>query len=254
MSVSRPCRLSQVASSLLILTPGSCPAPRSTSCTTIVRSGVLFLGAFGGGGWGTSASNPRGVRGVITIKMISSTSRTSMSGVTLMFAFWPPLGPTAIPIVVLLLLPARCIWRRRGLRSSFPLLGEQAKVVHARGAHRVYDLDHIAEVGALVSLHVNAFVRLIGETIFYLTGQIVDRNPVSAEEYVAISHDRDEQRVFLVGIGHLLWVVHFGHVHADAMLQHGRDHHEDDQQHQHHVHHGSDVDVGVDLGSFVSCR
>jgi hypothetical protein len=27
-----------------------------------------------------------------------------MSGVTLMLAFWPPLGPTAIPMIVLLLL------------------------------------------------------------------------------------------------------------------------------------------------------
>ena len=45
------------------------------------------------------------VTGEITMKMINSTSSTSMSGVTLMFAFWPPLGPTAIPMVVLLYWP-----------------------------------------------------------------------------------------------------------------------------------------------------
>ena len=42
---------------------------------------------------------------LITMNMISITSNTSMSGVTLMFALWPPLGPTAIPMVVLLYWP-----------------------------------------------------------------------------------------------------------------------------------------------------
>ena len=57
----------------------------------MVRSGCVFFGAFGGGGCGTSASSPFGVTGEITMKMISSTSSTSMSGVTLIFALWPPL-------------------------------------------------------------------------------------------------------------------------------------------------------------------
>ncbi len=39
------------------------------------------------------------------MKMISNTSSTSMSGVTLMFALWPPLGPTDIPMIVLLYCP-----------------------------------------------------------------------------------------------------------------------------------------------------
>src|SRR5260370_14996823 len=71
----------------------------------MVRSGVLFLGALGGGGCGTSASSPLNVGGLITMKMINNTSNTSMSGVTLIFALWPPLGPTAIPMVDLLYCP-----------------------------------------------------------------------------------------------------------------------------------------------------
>src|ERR1700683_2842741 len=69
----------------------------------MVRSGVGggCCSSFGGG-WGTNASRPFGVRGVITMKMISSTSNTSISGVTFMLAFWPPLGPTAIAIMNLL--------------------------------------------------------------------------------------------------------------------------------------------------------
>src|SRR5437879_11118802 len=64
MSDNRPCRFSQVVSSWLIFRAGNCPGPRSSSCTTMVRSGVVFLGACGGGGWGTSAYRPFGVSGV----------------------------------------------------------------------------------------------------------------------------------------------------------------------------------------------
>src|SRR5260370_7994333 len=105
----------------------------------MVRSGVLFLGALGGGGWGTSASSPFGVTGEITMKMISSTSRTSMSGVTFIFAFWPPLGPTAIPMVVLLLLAGRsrsC----RGIWSGFLLIGDHAHVINPPPPHPPHNL------------------------------------------------------------------------------------------------------------------
>jgi hypothetical protein len=37
--------------------------------------------------------------------MINSTNSTSISGVTLMFALWPPPDPSDIPMVVLLYLP-----------------------------------------------------------------------------------------------------------------------------------------------------
>src|ERR1700691_3814698 len=128
------------------------------------RSGVLFLGALGGGGCGTSASRPFGVKGVITMKMMSSTSSTSMSGVTLMFALWPPPVPTAILMVGSPLLPTR----RRGRRSvlsAFPLVGEQTQIIHPGSAHGVHHLHHIAEVGAGIRLEVDLFVRAIGQAI-----------------------------------------------------------------------------------------
>src|SRR5438874_6336479 len=43
-------------------------------------------GVPGGGGWGTAASRPFGVNGVIVMKITSSTSRMSINGVTLMSA------------------------------------------------------------------------------------------------------------------------------------------------------------------------
>src|SRR5579864_8401498 len=47
MSVNLPCKPSQVASSWLILRPGVCPGPLSMTWTTMVRSLLWFLGAFG---------------------------------------------------------------------------------------------------------------------------------------------------------------------------------------------------------------
>src|SRR6516162_8369137 len=64
------------------------------------------------------------------------------------------------------------------------------------------------------------------------------------------AYDCNEQRIFLVGVRHRRRAVNLRHVNTHALLQHRRDHHEDDKQHQHHVHHGSDVDVGVDLLAF----
>src|ERR1700687_876683 len=108
----------------------------------MVRSGVLFLGAFGGGGGGISASRPFGVNGVITMKMMSNTNSTSMSGVTLMFALCPPPLPNAILMVESPLLPARRTGR--SVWSAFPLVGEQAQIVHAGGAYSIHHLHHIA--------------------------------------------------------------------------------------------------------------
>ena len=55
-------------------------------------------------GCGTSASSPLGVTGAMTMKMINSTSSTSMSGVTLMSHLVElPEPPTAIDIMTILL-------------------------------------------------------------------------------------------------------------------------------------------------------
>src|SRR5207245_4635838 len=109
----------------------------------------------------------------------------------------------------------------------------------------------ITEMCASVSLDVYALITcgVACQAIFYFSGEVIDRDFVGPEEDVAIAHYRHQQRVFLVRIRHLFRIVDLGHVDADTVLQHGRDYHEDDQQHQHHVHHRGDVDVGVDLGS-----
>src|SRR3954452_15279071 len=69
---------------------------------TTVRWSDWFGFWLGGGGCGTSASSPLGVKGVITMKMMISTSKTSIIGVMLISDFGPPDPPTAIPIKMLL--------------------------------------------------------------------------------------------------------------------------------------------------------
>ena len=65
---------------------------------TTVRWSDIFGFEFGGGGCGTRASSPLGVSGVITMKIMISTSSTSIMGVMLMSDLTLPDPPTAIDI------------------------------------------------------------------------------------------------------------------------------------------------------------
>src|SRR5208337_3748624 len=218
------------------------PAPFST-CTTMVRSlgGGCFCWSFGG--WGTSASRPFGVSGVITMKTMSSTSKTSIIGVTLMSALGPPPGPPiAIPISNSQLLGASARGgagcRRllcRGARLY--LLGQQAYIINSGRADIVHYIHHAAVLGTSVGLDEDPLVNLVGQTVLHLRCQLVGLDSVGTEEDLSVAHDGHEQRVFLVGIRHRYRTIDFRHVNAHAMLQHRRDHHENDEQHQHHVHH-----------------
>jgi hypothetical protein len=72
------------------------------TCTTIV-SGWDGSGTDGGeGGWGTIVGNPVGAFGVITMKMMISTSSTSINGTILGSETGPFLAPRAISMATLL--------------------------------------------------------------------------------------------------------------------------------------------------------
>src|SRR5207248_6403728 len=114
---------------------------------------------------------------------------------------------------------------------------------------RIHYLHDITEVSAGVGFQVNLFVHAIGQPIAHLAGQRVHaaRQFVGAKIDGSVAHHRNQQSIFLVRVLHRRRIIYLGHVHADALLQHRRDDHEDDQQHQHNVDHGGDVDVGVDV-------
>src|ERR1700693_4225487 len=133
------------------------------------------------------------------MKIISSTSRTSISGVTFMFAFWPPLEPIAIAIIDLLycycvLLPARrCRYRGSGRRRrkgpGLLLIGQKAELVHTGRAHIVHHFDHPAELRPGVGLEKDPFLGLVRQLILDLLSQIVRVDGVGPEEDVVIASD-----------------------------------------------------------------
>src|SRR5579863_7224780 len=142
------------------------------------------------------ASRPCGVSGVITMKMISKTSSTSMSGVTLIFALWPPLGPTAIPISFSLLSAGGRSWRRSGTArrpSLLFLIGQQAQIVHARGTHVIHDFFHRTVARTGIRFHKYRLAGRTGNAVLNLVGQIIWRDLVIAQIDFPIAHHSHDQ-------------------------------------------------------------
>src|SRR5688572_29092443 len=105
-------------------------------------------GALSFGGWGTSASRPFGVSGVITMKMISNTSMTSISGVILMLELGPSCPP---PPVIAIAIPSLLRAFRRAGRgggrsggSALLLFGQEPQLIDAGGADVVHHVDDVA--------------------------------------------------------------------------------------------------------------
>src|SRR5271156_5364826 len=144
------------------------------------------------------------------MKMISSTSSTSIRGVTLIFALWPPPALTPIPIRSPLL-PARRWWR---LGALLLLVGQQTQLVDSGGPDVVHHRHHRSELGPGISADEHALVKAVGQAVFHLLRKLIGWGLVVAEEDFSVSHDRHNQRIFLVGIRHLLRIVYLGQVHA----------------------------------------
>src|ERR1700687_5467330 len=136
------------------------------------------------------------------MKIISSTSRTSINGVTFMFAFWPPLEPIAIAIIDLLycyyvLLSARGFsyrgsgTRRRRKRPGLLLIGQKAELVHTGRAHIIHDFNHPAKLRPGIGLEKDSLVGAVRQLILDLLRQFVRIDGIGAEEDVVIASDSD---------------------------------------------------------------
>src|SRR5437868_6398963 len=149
------------------------------------------------GGCGTRASRPLGVSGVMTMKMISSTSNTSISGVTFMSEVGPPPGPPIVIAITRVLSDSldhesetratqallsgrrRCCrsrCRRRRGSARFALLGKQTQLVHSGRADIVHHFDHIAVPGSLVGANEDTLVDAVRQLVLDLVGELVGRN------------------------------------------------------------------------------
>src|SRR5215467_10213179 len=184
-------RPSQLESSLLILTLLSL-----VTCTTTVLFSRSWFCCWFGFGCGTSVSKPLGVSGVMTMKIIKSTSKISMSGTTFISAIAPPLfSPTCIPIASLLsahpcegrslgaapggsqrgngtycenqrqrMEPSKrsetsvTTGGRRRRSSPFRALGQKPQLVHTGGTYLIDDGNHVAILGACIAFEIDRFV------------------------------------------------------------------------------------------------
>src|ERR1700674_5078558 len=187
-----------------------------------------------GGGGGTGSVCSSGTRtaisfsisGVSTMKMMSSTSTMSTSGVMLMSERGPFPTPTAPAMVrpsLLLLFGRQGHALQLGLRgavedgANLPVLGLDVRLHHDRLELR----GSVAEVG----------LQLVER----------DRGLVLLPEDLALLGHRDEHRVATLAARG--GVHRLGQLDMLAALEHRSHHHADDEQHQHHVHERRDVDV-----------
>src|SRR5690349_21112151 len=190
------------------------PSPLSSSTIWLDCCGFDFVCCSGG----TWTSNALRESGCVIMKMISSTSSTSISGVTLMSELRPsppPVGPIAMGSAPLFLFDERLF-----------LLGDGADHPYTRLPG---DLD-----GLLDAPKRDVLVRLQEQDLV--------RGTTFVERLVLLEPEPDLVRPF----GPVLGVVGARYVRLEALRDQRRDDHEDDQQHQHHVDQRRDVDVGLD--------
>src|SRR4029077_19424613 len=144
----------------------------------------------------------------MTMKIISSTNKMSISGTTFISAIAPPLlSPTCIPIELLLsarpervsggpcaaplwerrgVQPAKnhskrmvtsidpgrliCLRRRRRRRTSLVPFGQQADWCAPRRPDFIHDRDHIAILGARIAFYIHRLVQTVGNAVLDLRG------------------------------------------------------------------------------------
>src|ERR1017187_10293764 len=135
--------------------------------TTVRRSEMLGC-SFGFAGCGTSALSPLGVTGAMTMKMINSTSSTSMNGVTFMSHF-RVLVPTAIDI------------KLSSLKTPSPselvlllldLIRHQPELIDPGCSQIVHHFDHLGILGPRIGLHIAGLVLAAGDQVLHLGRQI----------------------------------------------------------------------------------
>src|SRR5689334_23379798 len=213
------------------------PSPLSSSTIWLDCCGFDFVCCSGG----TWTSNALRERGCVIMKMISSTSSTSISGVTLMSELRPsppPVGPIAMGSA------PRFLFHERRF-----LLGDGADHPYTRLPGDLDGLLDAPKRDVLVRLQEQDLVR--GTTFverleppgkLFVGDRLRPSAKVEEELLVLIDPEPDLVRPF----GPVLGVVGARDGRLEALRDQRRDDHEDDQQHQHHVDQRRDVDVGLD--------
>src|SRR5687768_5910080 len=216
-----------------------------------------------------SALNRLGFSGVTTMKMISSTSKTSINGVTLMYGsavVLPFFGAPPIDIlsfssyfyVSLSGSDAALVRgaRRRIARALLLLIGDESDLVDSQLANFIDDVHNVAILHADTTLDIDDAILLILDVLQHRIDffrQLFPGHRGFAEVILTIIRYGDYDRRFLDDILIDFRVVEtLRQRHRDALLQKRCDHHEDDQQHQHDVDHRRDVDFRLHAAGLAS--
>src|SRR5262249_54197330 len=128
-------------------------------------------------------------------------------------------------------------------------LSEQTHFVDACVADIVHNLDYIAILRAAVALDEHCFVQFARQEVIDLRSKIVDVHFVLTKIKFSVARDSDKDSIVPIGFFHVDGFFCLGYLDADALLQHWRDDHEDDQKDEHHVRHRRYVDVGGNFSS-----
>src|SRR2546430_265860 len=141
-------------------------------------------------------------------------------------------------------------WRRSSRFFLLVFLGEQTELIDTGRANLIDNGDNVAVLGASIALDVNGLVNTGRDAILDLSGDIFLADLSVAEKNAAIASDGHYYGIVLVGVLHLVGVLRGSQVHLMSLLQHGRDHHENNQQDEHDVGHRNNVGgrhLGADL-------
>src|SRR5947208_9496101 len=120
-------------------------------------------------------------------------------------------------------------WRRSSRSLLLIFLGEQTELIDTGRANFIDNGDHVAVLGASIALNVNGLVKTGRDAILDLSGDIFLAHLSVAEKNAAIASDGHHDGIVLVGVLHLVGVFRGSQVHLMSLLQHGRDHHENNQ-------------------------
>ena len=193
-------------------------------------------------------STPFWVSGSAAMKMMSSTSSTSMSGVTFMSALACGVSPRDDPFGAVVLVRVRHGYLPpAGRRRRVLLLGDERDVLDLRLAQRVHRVhDRRCSCASLSPLRKTIFSFLSSRTRLHAGGEarsVATWRRVDAELVLASRSRRPSGPACPASRAVLLAS---GSCDRHALLQHRRDQHHDDEQHQHDVDERRDVDVGLE--------
>src|SRR5690348_11561336 len=176
--------------------------------------------------------------GTTTIKMISSTSTTSTSGVMLISdCRFDPESPLLNSMTSF------------SLRACVAALGDQPHSVETGLLNRLHGLSDLAEVKLCIAPDHDLGISLRGHRSVEGVAELIGCNllVVNPKPTGAVDGDQDPAS-FVALLGRLF---RFRQTDLRPFTHLRRHHHEDDQQHQHHVHQRRDVDGRLHFGSFT---